>query len=544
MDDLLGAEPEERRAHQSAFRHCRKTFYTWSARFAERFLHGLEEESRAPYRRRQREYTARQYERIVALRRAHIRYGKMKLLELYRDRFPEDWQISSWKIQCIITACGLYYQPQTTKFFFQDLMDKRVLVSLYDFENREGLFPAVDSRMKFCLLTLTGSASPATRGAEFVFFAHRTGDLAERDRRITLTAEDIALLNPNTRTCPIFRSKRDAEVTKAIYRRVPVLIKEGPPEENPWGISFMTMFHMSNDSHLFHTRDQLERDGWTLEDNIFRKGTKRYLPLYEAKMIHHYDHRWATYDDLETREVTAAEKADSDFVILPRYWVPEGEVDSRLAGRWDRGWLFGWRNVTNTTNERTVIATAFPRAAVGNSLPLMMPDDSHAHAALLLLTCLSCLALDFVARLKIGGTNLNFFIYEQLPVLPPPTFAEPAPWSPDETLDHWLGPRLIELTYTARELDPLAHDFGHAGSPFPHDPERRFRLRCELDAAFFHLYGISRPDIEYILEIFPIVKRNEVELYGEYRTKQLILECYDALRVSKRAAMEDTTPRG
>lgn len=90
---------------------ARKTVYKWLGRFEAHFLRGLEDESRAPLRRRQKEYTARQYERVVALRRAHIRYGKLKLLELYRDRYPEDWQLSSWKIQCILQACGLYYEP-------------------------------------------------------------------------------------------------------------------------------------------------------------------------------------------------------------------------------------------------------------------------------------------------------------------------------------------------------------------------------------------------------------------------------------------------
>jgi hypothetical protein len=114
----------------------------------------------------------------------------------------------------------------TTKFFFQDLMQTRSLVSLYDFENREGLFPAVDSRMKFCLLTIAGSAAPTQRGATFVFFAQNVGDLDDPEKRFTLSAEDIRLLNPNTGTTATFRSKRDAEITKAIYRRVPVLIRE------------------------------------------------------------------------------------------------------------------------------------------------------------------------------------------------------------------------------------------------------------------------------------------------------------------------------
>ena len=89
----------------------RKTFYKWMNRFDKEFVRGLEEESRTPRRRRRREYTPRQYERVVVLRRQHLRYGKMKLLELYRRRHAEDHSISAWKIQCIIQASGLYYEP-------------------------------------------------------------------------------------------------------------------------------------------------------------------------------------------------------------------------------------------------------------------------------------------------------------------------------------------------------------------------------------------------------------------------------------------------
>lgn len=287
------------------------------------------------------------------------------------------------RVGCIVPS-GIA-TDDTTKFFFQDLMDTRSLVSLYDFENREAIFPGVHRSYKFCLLTLTGSARPAKRGAEFVFFAHKTNDLLDDWRRFTLSAEDIALLNPNTRTCPIFRSKRDAELTKSIYRRVPVLIKEGPPEENPWGISFLRMFDMSNDSHLFRTRGQLEADGWVLKSNVFVKGHDKYLPLYEAKMLHHFDHRWATYEGTDTRDVTLAEKHDPDFVVLPRYWVEEREVETRLDGRWDKRWLLGWRDITNTTNERTVIASVLPKVAVGNNAPLAL-NTHHAKMKELLIS--------------------------------------------------------------------------------------------------------------------------------------------------------------
>src|SRR5205823_6541631 len=158
--------------------------------------------------------------------------------------------------------------------------DSNALISLHDFENSVGLFEGVGhGRFKFCLLTIAGGSQPATGTPDFFFFAHHVTDLEDESRHFSLTAEDIALINPNTRTCPIFRSKRDAEITKAIYRRVPVLIKEGPTEENPWGIKFSTMFHMSNDSHLFRTREQLEAQGFELRGNIFERNHDKYLPL-------------------------------------------------------------------------------------------------------------------------------------------------------------------------------------------------------------------------------------------------------------------------
>jgi hypothetical protein len=231
----------------------------------------------------------------------------------------------------------------TTKFFFQDLVRTRSLVSLYHFDNREKLFKDVGSMITFCLLTLRSPhpksfsqgekglnpPSPLGRGArgegqaEFAFFLHHPDELSDPERRFTLSAEEIALINPNTGTAPIFRTRRDAEITKAICRRVPVLIKEpssptllpqgegltSPPRPagegdlggeglNPWGISFLRMFDMSNDSHLFRTRTELEAAGYRLVGNHFVRGAERFLPLYEAKMMHQFTHRWATYTAL------------------------------------------------------------------------------------------------------------------------------------------------------------------------------------------------------------------------------------------------------
>jgi len=422
----------------------------------------------------------------------------------------------------IIVPTGIA-TDDTTKHFFADLVGQRSLASLFDFENAQPLFPGVHRSYKFCLLTMAGRGRPVG-AAQFVFFARSTADLADPERRFTLSPEDFALLNPNTRTCPVFRSRRDAELTKAIYRRIPVLIDESKPDGNPWGVRFLRMMDMSNDSHLFRTRHQLEADGWVLVGNVFHKGAESYVPLYEAKLFHHFDHRWATYDGDSVRDVTPAEKAVPTCVVQPRYWVPCHEAEASLGG--GLRWMLAFRDIARSTDERTVIAGLLPPVAAGNNSPLLMTKEVHRP---FLSASLSSLALDFVARFKAGGTHLNFFIAEQLPVLPPHSYDCAAPWECAVLVAEWIRARVLELSYTAWDLQPFARDLGYNGPPFRWDPERRALLRAELDACFFHLYGIERDDVDYIMETFPIVKRKDVAAHREYRTKRLILEVYDAM---------------
>jgi hypothetical protein len=163
-------------------------------------------------------------------------------------------------------------------------------------------------------------------------------------------------------------------------------------------------------------------------------------------------------------------------------------------------------------------------------LPLMMLDSVPAPFCAALYANLCSFALDYFARQKVGGTSLTYFYLKQFPVLLPSTYDKPCPWGPKQTtFKEWILPRVLELVYTAHDLEPFARDCGYSGPPFRWDAERRFRLRCELDAAFFHLYAIGRGDMEYIMETFPIVKRHDERLWGEYRTKRVVGEAYNTL---------------
>ena len=570
----------------------------------------------------------------------------------------------------------------SNKFFFSHLVDTSRLVSLIGFDNAERVFPAVHPDTPFVLVTLGATTEPS----RLLNYALRIEHLSDARREFRLTADEFALINPNTRTCPVFRSERDAELTKKLYRAAPVLIAEGEacadgkvlrPEVNPWDISFSQgLFNMTSDSGLF--------------TSVPATSGAKSLPLYEAKMIHQFDHRWATFvptsqlpnDDWPSRDCTLAEHGDDSYTPSPRYWVDEREVLARIArvpsrvtrawlalhavcdagqamgnseamdvsamdlllalAQWVAGelfhssagpapsdegwtpsqaqpfigpveqqlkarfpvlsdllrsaglttkkaltefpnwavqssdarmdaddfaalddtvyasppanellalldiwldrrsprWIFGFRNITNATNERTFIGTVVPRFAVGHSMPLMFSGVSAPRFAALV-GAFGSLPLDYIARQKVGGTNMTYGFIKQFAV-----------HSPDRYKDADLAfivPRVLELTYTALDLQAWGQDLAtydprpaaQQGRPFGWSPERRAHLRAELDAYYARLYGLTRDELRYILdpkdvmgedypsETFRVLKDGEIRAYGEYRTRRLVLEAWD-----------------
>lgn len=458
----------------------------------------------------------------------------------------------------------------SNKSFIQELVSSSSLVCFLDFTNRGHLFAGTESTFSFCLLTFANSPQTTFLVAAQLWCVD---DLAREGRSYSLTQDDIARLNPNTSNLPIFRSQKDAMLTKAVYARAPILLRESATESNPWNLSFSAMFHMTNDAGLFRTRAELLETGWKLDRNIFLRGTKRLLPLYEAKLAGMFNHRAATFEGIPENEMygtragtnkpSSAHLRDPYWASLPRYWVPEEEVIGRIPHSWRRKWLIGFRNaISAVADARTVTFTVFPQCGVGNSLPLLFPASAKALPGLLVAN-FNAFVLDYVAKQKASGGNLNFYIVKQLPILAPSTYVQGAPWSGGvQTVEDWLSPRVLELTYTGWDLGPFAQDCGCSGPPFRWDEERRFLLRCELDATFFNLYlpaeksgdwrpaegetaddlarlkasfATPRDAVAYIMDTFPIVRRKDEEKYGgDYRTKRVILEIYDALAESIR----------
>lgn len=376
----------------------------------------------------------------------------------------------------------------STKHFFGALVKSERLVSLFSCYEIRRWFPDTDDRKSFCMFTLGSSDS-----ASFMYDIDSLSDLSVPDKHYELTNSEFRLLNPNTLTLPIFRSRRDAELTKKIYRDVPVLIADATSEDgsspNPWGISFQRMLDMSNDSGLF-------------QDDPAVPDAPRRLPLYEAKMIHQFDHRWATYvdapekpDGLDTQNVSKAQKSDPAFTVSPRYWVKETDVLARIArvpSRVAKAWM-SWRNAeVHATDSHTAEA----RQTLSNSRDALTLTLAGWVAGALFLRAVAVQSSNPTSAPQPHSQTANLF--DDAPSEPAPA-AEPAqPWSyktamaATQVVERQLANQYANLWEKLKEANVVGQK---AFSAFPKwalqdDPAQGLGLRdSELD----ELIGLQVP---------------------------------------------------
>lgn len=421
---------------------------------------------------------------------------------------------------------------KTTKDFFGKLVNDKSLYGLYDFENKAPIFIDVHRSLKFSVLLFNG-CNRQSKDIDFVFFAHSIEDLRKKRRHIELSPEDIKLLNPNSHTCPIFRSNRDAQITKFIYKRVPILINKSRKKGgNPWRAKFTTMFHQTNDAELFYTSEQLKAEKFKQDGPNWKKGKKIFLPLYEAKMFRQYDHRFGSVyveeknwiNQGQTIGTTLVDHQNPEYVVEPRWWISE----SSIASNFNCSYFLAFRDITRATDSRTMIASFIPKSGVLNTAPLILTGDTVSdRKKCCLLGNFNSFVLDFIVRQKIGHIHLNFFIVEQLPVLAPDFYEDTCPWSKDQTLEDWISERVLKLTCTSNDMLPLAEAAGFKPKVHKWKTVDRAKLMAELDAAFFILYEIKREDVEYVLSTFSGLKKNKEGLLDSTTTTSQILKYYD-----------------
>ena len=470
-----------------------------------------------------------------------LAFGELNLYALFVERAMT--LVKPNGMVGLLTPSGIA-SDKTAARFFKGVATEGRLKALYDFENRRTryrvppFFPDVDSRFKFC--AFVASPSPLPAAARCAFFLQ---DIAERDdseRCFPLTAEAFARVNPNTGTAPIFRTRRAAELTTAIYGRLPVLVdRSSGGEVKAWPVTYTRMFDMSLDSSQFRTRAELaEKEGaYPVGNNRFGSPDGEWVPLYEGKMVQAFDHRAAS---VTVNPENLHRPAQPDPATIDQHrnpgWLPEPQfwVSATKCGWSDeQSWVLGFKDITSPTNMMTFIAALLPTVGFSNKLPILKSQEND-RPQWLLAANLNSIILNFVARQKIQGQTLNLFIVEQLPVVPPGHY-ESVRFGP-KTAGEIVREAVLELTYTAHDMAPFARDMGHvdaAGNvrrPFVWDEERRFYLRAKLDAVFFHLYGVTdRDDVRYVYSTFPIVEREETAAYSTYRSRELCLAWMNAL---------------
>lgn len=424
----------------------------------------------------------------------------------------------------------------STKAYFGHISQTGRLVSLLDFENSEAVFPAVHRSYKFSLITLG-----AAEAAEFVCFATQVEQLSDPRRRFTLSPGDFCLLNPNTLTCPVFRTARDAVLTRKLYRNNVVLRNKNNDAESSsgWDVVLRRMFDKSTDSDLFSLTEKV-------------RSNSDYLQLYEGDLGHQFNHRYAEFLDGKVQECTGLQLNTPSFVPRTEWSISRSDFENKCAAMRlgdlspCKTAFLGFRRVARSTDERTVIACIIPWVPMTYGWILTLNVDAQKMAVLC--GVYNSLVFDYLLRTSLSQPSIPQVTFEQV-ALPP--------WSRYSSSDKaYIVPRVLELSHTAHDMQAWADELLEAMPdadprppeqrstplpPFPWNPERRAQLRAELDAYYARLYGLTRDELRYILdpadvmgedypsETFRVLKNNEMREFGEYRTQRLVLEAWDAL---------------
>jgi Eco57I restriction-modification methylase len=442
----------------------------------------------------------------------------------------------------IITPTGLATDATTAPFFADTLRHHR-LATFLDFDNEGRIFPGVHHTTRFAISAMTGGKE--IKDVRLSFFNRSI--VGATTRAFELAADEILQLNPNTGNLPVFHSRLDAEIALSCHKNHPVLVRTGSHHGNPWGLKLSQgLFNMATDSAHFMTGEDLRGAGAHFDGWAWQAGEARWLPLYEAKLLSTWNHRFSTYAGATQAQLNVAslprlaekELNDPSIEPLARYWVSEKLVDE--VAPWDEGWFLGFRRLTFASNYRTLIPFAFPRAAVGDNAWVISNVHTNVEC---LLAVLSSFVADYLVRQKLTGTTLSGYIVEQLAVPKPAFFDERPNWL-DEELSAFIRPRVLELTYTSHKVAEFASATLNSdpGAPFRWDRERRDELAAEVDAAIMHAYELCRDAVERVLDSFPVVRRYDERDHGEFRTRRLILAAYDSMAAAARTGVPFISP--
>lgn len=424
----------------------------------------------------------------------------------------------------IIIKSGMLQSP-TWSGFTQYLIEEKKIISAHDFRNWKGWFPGIGYHERFTLLTL----SQKSEKMEFGFYLDNPVEIKFSEKVFKVTAEECLKINPLSKNIATFSSIRDKKILVDIYKKFEII---GVIDN--WNIRYTPGLHMTNEAKELKTYEELIEKDFFIKINQFHNSNKRFFPLLEGKLIHQYDHRFATFDGIPKEKrfgIKAAtilpidsQKSDCNFEIIPRYWVSsEYLTNDQLSRKLKGNWSLTFRDTTNViSNFRTFVACIAANTAFNYKAPNLVIDEEdtflRAKKSALLLSIINSIPFDYITRVKFYGANLIKNIIEQLPIVPIQSMIK---------YESEIISRVLKLTYTSNSVKCFADDLKFDGEPYTFNLKERFLIKCELDAIISHLYQLEKADLEYMLNSFPILRSKEISQYGSYRTKETILALYD-----------------
>lgn len=430
------------------------------------------------------------------------KYGNAGLLNTYPLFTEKVGEILNSTGACGYIIPSGFFMDDTTSPLFRHYFETNRLKSIYDFENKHRIFHHVHGQYRFSAVTLQKGIEKKHK-AKFMFYLLDVEEIISNPNAIFLNFDELKQFNPNNQLMPAFKNQYEVDISKKLYRFG--VLKNDSDSQNM--VHIHRMINMTADAHLLHEE---------VGDDL--------LPVYESKLIHQYDHRYATFANIGRNEklkgnariLSASEKSNFNTTIEPRYFAPASTVKEKNdKWKWNHEWYFAYRVISSSTNERCSISAIIPKSIVSYSAYLIFInklDDLALH-----LGNMNTFCFDFTVRAKV---TLNF----------PPVILEQCPCIKSNHVSEIVltevKSRVLNLTYNAHDLDDFGKEFG-LNEPYIWNNNERFHLQCELDAIYAHLYGLEKHEMDYILETFPIVKRKDIARYGSYRTKETILQLYD-----------------
>ena len=426
-------------------------------------------------------------------------------------------------------------QSSSSPFAREVLFAKR-LVSFFGFETSTPLF--LNSKESFGLLTITGDQIHCKKSI-VASGLQETGEIDSGEKRYQLSEDVVRMVSPNTLSFPLYRSSWDAVVAVRLYsENAPLIDEAGDEPINYWKIqiakepaSSKNLVEATADTHTV-----AQVSSW--------------IPLYEPDRLGPYDHHY------EHGEIDRELKLPTYYVKGSRHPEDDGEksgggkgtasqlttqitssVFSRVlgttalsklggsSGGGERRWSYFIR--TSGSPTRHLVGTMVPEAVYGEGVMQITSKVDH-FSFLALSSLLSSLVLEWFVKQKTEG-HISPHILKELPMIPPQALSRSrsVSWLGGQSPIPWLAKQAFWLYYTYKDLSVMAEDIGYTKGPMRWDPVKRAVVSAALEAAIFRLYRISKSEATMMMDSLEALASFERMVYGEYRTRRLVLGAWD-----------------